>query len=74
MSKSGVYCLFAALIYMITTVSNSSVKVYVLLAVILAAEAVMYYTILSASYLCPLKYINILHLHTRRIFLQSILT
>ena len=59
MSKSGVYCLFAALIYMITTVSNSFVKVYALLAVILAAEAVMYYTILSASYLCPLKYINI---------------
>lgn len=44
MSKFGVYCLFAALIYMITTVSNSSVKVYALLAVILAAEAVMYFT------------------------------
>lgn len=43
-SKFGVYCLFAALIYMITTVSNSSVKVYALLAVILAAEAVMYFT------------------------------
>ena len=59
-SKFCVYCLFAALIYLITAVSNSSVKVYALLAVILAAEAVMYYTIPSASYLCPLKYINLI--------------
>ena len=59
-SKFGVYCLFAALIYLITAVSNSSVKVYAILAVILAAEAVMYYTIPSASYLCPFKYINLI--------------
>ncbi len=58
-SKFGVYCLYAALIYLITTVSKSSVKVYAVLAVILAAEAVMYYTIPSASYLCPFKYINL---------------
>ena len=60
LSKFVVYCLFAALIYLITAVSNSSIKVYALLAVILAAEAVMYYTIPSASYLCPLKYINLI--------------
>ena len=60
LSKFGVYCLFAALIYMITSVSNSSVKVYAILAVILAVEAVMYYTIPSASYLCPFKYINLI--------------
>ena len=59
LSKFGVYCLFAALIYLITAVSNSSVKVYAILTIILAAEAVMYYTIPSASYLCPLKYINL---------------
>ena len=59
LSKFGAYCLFAALIYMITSVSNSSVKVYAILAFILAAEAVMYYTIPSASYLCPIKYINL---------------
>ena len=58
-SKFGVYCLFAALIYLITVVSNSSVKVYAILTIILAAEAVMYFTIPSASYLCPLKYINL---------------
>ena len=60
LSKFGVYCLFAALIYMITSVSNSSVKVYAILAVILAAEAVMYYTIPTTSYLCPFKYINLI--------------
>ena len=59
LSKFGVYCLFAALIYLITAVSNSSVKVYAILTIILAAEAVMYYTIPSASYLCLLKYINL---------------
>lgn len=59
-AKLGAFCLFAALIYMITSVSNSSVKVYAILAVILAAEAVMYYTIPSASYLCPFKYINLI--------------
>lgn len=59
LSKFGVYCLFAALIYLITAVSNSSVKVYVILMFILAAEAVMYYTIPGSSYLCPLKYINL---------------
>ena len=58
--KFGVYCLFAAIIYLITAVSNSSVKVYTILTIILAAEAVMYYTIPSASYLCPLKYINLI--------------
>ena len=57
--KLGVYMLFAALIYLITAVSNSSVKVYAILTIILAAEAVMYYTIPSASWLCPLKYINL---------------
>ena len=60
LSKFVVYCLFAALIYLITAVSNSSVKVYAVLAVTLAAEAVMYYTIPSASCLCPLKYINLI--------------
>ena len=60
LSKFGVYCLFAALIYLITVVSKSSVKVYAILTIILAAEAVMYYTIPSASYLCPLKYINLI--------------
>lgn len=59
MSKLGVYMLLAALIYMITAVSNSSVKVYAILTIILTAEAVMYYTIPSASWLCPLKYINL---------------
>ena len=60
LSKFGVYCLSAALIYLITAVSNSSVKVYAILTIILAAEAMMYYTIPSASYLCPLKYINLI--------------
>jgi len=59
LSKLGVYMLLAALIYLITAVSNSSVKVYAILTIILAAEAVMYYTIPSASYLCPFKYINL---------------
>ena len=60
LSKFIVYCLFAVLIYLITSVSNSSVKVYALLAVILASEAVLYYTIPSASYLSPFKYINLI--------------
>jgi len=59
LSKLGLYMLFAALIYLITALSNSAVKVYAILAVILTAEAVMYYTIPSASWLCPLKYINL---------------
>ena len=59
LSKLGVYMLLAAMIYLITALSNTAVKVYAILAVILTAEAVMYYTIPCASWLCPLKYINL---------------
>ena len=69
LGKLGVYCLFGALIFLITSLSSSSVKVYSALAVILAAEAVMYYTIPSAGWLCPLKYINLVAFaNTRDIF------
>lgn len=60
LAKFAVYCLFAALIYFVTVISNSAVKVYGILALILAGESILYYTIPSESYLCPLKYINIL--------------
>lgn len=59
-AKFAVYCVFAALIYLIAVCSDTSVKVYGLLVLIIGAEAVLYYTIPSASYLCSLKFINIL--------------
>lgn len=71
LSKLGIYLLIAALVFMITSVSNSSVKVYSVLAVVLAAEAVMYYTIPGASWLSPLKYINLVAFaNTHDIFAQ----
>jgi len=57
-AKLAVYCVFAAIIYLVTVVSNTAVKVYGALMITIAAEAVLYYTIPSTSYLCPLKYIN----------------
>ena len=59
-AKLIVYCVFAGLIYLVTVCSRSAVQVYGILILSIAAEAVLYYTIPSTSYLCPLKYINIL--------------
>ncbi|WP_124100959.1 hypothetical protein [Ruminococcus sp. Marseille-P6503] len=68
-AKLAVYCVFAGFIYLVTVISNTAVKVYGILAVTIAAEAVMYYTIPSASYLCPFKYINILaYANTKDLF------
>lgn len=68
-AKFAVYCVFAGLIYLVTTVSNTAVKVYGILVITIAAESVMYYTISSASYLCPLKYVNILaYVNTKDLF------
>lgn len=68
-AKFVVYCVFAGLIYLVTVISNTAVKVYGILVLTLAVEAVLYYTIPSASYLCPLKYINILaYANTRDLF------
>ena len=58
-SKLLVYCVFAALIYFITALFDSAVKVYSALVLILAGECVLYYTIEPTSYLCPLKYIDL---------------
>ena len=61
--------MFAAVIYLITVISNTAVKVYGILIITIAAEAVLYYTIPSTSYLCPLKYINILaYANTKDLF------
>lgn len=68
-AKLAVYCVFAAMIYLVTVVSNTAVKVYGILIITIAAEAVLYYTIPSTSYLCPLKYINILaYANTKDLF------
>ena len=68
-AKLAVYCVFAAIIYLVTVVSNTAVKVYGALMITIAAEAVLYYTIPSTSYLCPLKYINILaYANTKDLF------
>ena len=57
------------MIYLVTVVSNTAVKVYGILIITIAAEAVLYYTIPSTSYLCPLKYINILaYANTKDLF------
>ena len=68
-AKLAVYCVFSAIIYLVTVVSNTAVKVYGALIITIAAEAVLYYTIPSTSYLCPLKYINILaYANTKDLF------
>ena len=68
-AKLAVYCVFAGLIYLVTVISNTAVKVYGILVVTIASEAVLYYTIPSASYLCPLKYVNILaYANTKDLF------
>lgn len=59
LAKLAVYCVFAAFIYLVTAISDTAAKVWGILGVTLAAEAVMYYTISSSSYLCLLKYVNI---------------
>lgn len=58
-TKLLVYCLFAALIYLVTALLDNAVRVYIALAIILAGESVLYYTIDPTSCLCPLKYINL---------------
>ena len=69
LTKLIVYCTFAALIYLVTAVSDSAVKVYAILAVILAGESALYYTIQPTSYLCPLKYINLVAFaNTRQLY------
>ena len=69
LTKLIVYCTFAALIYLVTAISDSAVKVYAILAVILAGESVLYYTIQPTSYLCPLKYINLVAFpNTRQLY------
>ncbi|WP_037322778.1 hypothetical protein [Ruminococcus sp. NK3A76] len=69
LTKLLVYCAFAALIYLVTAISDSAVKVYAILAAILAGESVLYYTIQPTSYLCPLKYINLVAFaNTRQLY------
>lgn len=68
-TKIAVYCIFAGLIYFVTVCSRSAIQVYVVLILAIAAEAVLYYTIPNTSYLCPLKYINILaYANTKDLF------
>lgn len=69
LAKFAVYCVFAGIIYLVTVCSNTAVKVYGILILIIAAESVIYYTVPSSSYLCPLKYINILaYANTDKLF------
>lgn len=58
--KLVVFFIYTALIYIVTVSCNSAVKAYSLLVLIISIEAVLYYTIPSASYLCLFKYVNIL--------------
>ena len=68
-AKLAVYCVFSAIIYLVTVVSNTAVKVYGILIITIAAEAVLYSTIPSTSYLCLLRYINILaYANTKDLF------
>lgn len=68
-AKFTVYCVFAGILYLVTVVSNSAVKVYGIVVLTLAVESVLYYTIQSTSYLCPFKYINILaYANTKALF------
>lgn len=60
LAKLVVYCVIAGLIYLVTVISDTSVKVYGILGIALASEAVLYYKIPGASYLSPVKYINII--------------
>lgn len=59
LAKLAVYCVISGLIYIVTVISRTASRVYWVLAVILAAETALYYSIPSTSYLCPIKYINI---------------
>lgn len=59
LAKLAVYCVISALIYIVTVISRTAARVYGVLAVILASETALYYSIPSTSYLCPIKYINI---------------
>ena len=71
LAKLAVYCVIAGLIYLVTVISDTAVKVYGILGVMLAAEAVLYYTIQSASYLSPVKYINIIaYANTKELFAE----
>lgn len=68
-AKLGVYCVAAGLLYLITVISKSSVQVYAMLVIVLAIESVLYYTILSTSWLCVFKHINIVaYLNTSDLF------
>lgn len=68
-AKFIVYCVFAGLIYLVTIISNTAVKVYGILTVTIATEAVLYYTISGTSYLSPMKYVNILaYANTKDLF------
>ncbi|MCD8095959.1 MAG: hypothetical protein LUE12_07525 [Ruminococcus sp.] len=70
-SKLSVYLLFAGLIFLFSVIFDSAIKVYASLFIAIALEAVLYYTIPSASYLCLFKYINILaYANTSDIFSQ----
>lgn len=58
-AKFAVYCVISGIIYLVTVISRTAARVYGILAVILATETALYYSIPSTSYLCPIKYINI---------------
>ena len=71
LAKLIVYCVIAGLIYFLTVIFDTAVKVYGLLGIVLAVEAVFYYTIESASYLSPIKYINIIsYAKTKELFAE----
>lgn len=59
-SKIAVYCVFAAIIYFVTVMSDNAAKTYCILFITIAVEALLYYSIEGTSYLYLLKYINII--------------
>lgn len=57
--KLVVYCTLAAVMFLITVCFDKAVQVYIALAAVMGAEATLYASISGTSYLCLLKYINL---------------
>ncbi len=68
-AKLLVYCVFAAIVCFAAAISDTSAKLFGILAAVIGVEAVLYDTISSASYLCLLKHINLVSfLYTKTLF------
>lgn len=69
-AKLSVYFLICAVIYLISVISGSAIKVYGILALVLASQTALYYLISPSSYLCLFKYVNLFaYVNTDKLFI-----